>query len=228
MIVEPNIALVASLIGEPARAAMLVALLDGRSLPASELAFRARVSPQTTSSHLAKLMSGKLLAVETHGRHRYYRIANAEVAQALEAIQSIAPQRRITALLRTDEDKTLRFARTCYDHLAGKLAVELTQKLVERGVLRISGADYSVTRKGAEWLKDFGIEVEEAKQRRRAFARQCLDWSERRHHIAGALGAAILARLFELNWIARQRTGRAVRLTHTGQRELHKEFNIRL
>jgi DNA-binding transcriptional ArsR family regulator len=224
----PDITRVAALIGDQTRAAILHALLDGRALPAGELAYIARVSPQTASAHLAKLVDGNLLAMETQGRHRYYRLASPQVAHALEVLSTLSPPVQVRSLRQSQQLQEVRLARTCYDHLAGKLGVELTQQLVQRGFLVEAERDYTITADGASWLKSFGIDPQAVKQKRRAFARQCLDWSERRHHLAGTLGAAITTRLFELGWIARVPASRAVRITETGREKLAEQFGIDL
>ncbi|CAH0122400.1 MULTISPECIES: helix-turn-helix transcriptional regulator [unclassified Paenibacillus] len=222
----PNVIEVAALVGEPSRVAMMLELLGGKALPASELARAARIAPQTASSHLAKLVEGGLLVVEMSGRHRYYRLAGPDVAYALEALSAIAPQKPIRSLKEYDQSKVLRYARTCYDHIAGEVGVGLTDRLLALGMIERSGRDFVVTKQGDDRFKRFGIDVENVQKGRRHFARQCLDWSERRHHIAGSLGAAITNRLFELEWIARIPGGRAVRVTDEGIKGLADEFGL--
>ncbi|QQE79805.1 helix-turn-helix transcriptional regulator [Alicyclobacillus sp. SO9] len=225
---SPNIVAVASLIGDPSRAAMLMNLLGGKALPASELARAARIKPQTASSHLSKLVNGGLLVQESYGRHRYYRLANAEAAEALETLNAIAPEKPIQSLRESYEAKALHFARTCYDHVAGELGVALTDKMLELGLVVEVGKDFQVTARGADRIEAFGIDLKEVKKTRRHFARRCLDWSERRHHMAGALGAAIANRMFELGWIARVPAGRALRVTDEGYAGLESELEIHL
>jgi DNA-binding transcriptional ArsR family regulator len=224
----PNIVEVAALIGDPSRAAMLMCLLGGKALPASDLARAASIKPQTASSHLGKMVEGGLVVQESYGRHRYYRLANAEVGQVLEALNFIAPAKPIRSLRESDESKALHFARTCYDHIAGVVGVTLTDTFLELGFVREEGKDFVVTANGAKWFEDFGVPVMEGKNGRRHFARQCLDWSERRHHMAGILGAAVTNRLFELEWIVRIPGGRAVRVTDAGVRGLKQELGISL
>jgi DNA-binding transcriptional ArsR family regulator len=224
----PNIIEVASLIGDPSRAAMLMYLLGGKALPASELARAANVTPQTASSHLAKMVEGGLVIHESYGRHRYYRLASAEVGQALEALNVIAPSKSIRSLRDSDQSKALRFARTCYDHIAGEVGVALTDKILEIGLITEAGRDFIVTDDGAKWFRDFGIDLNGIGRGRRHFARQCLDWSERRHHMAGALGAAVTSRLFELEWIKRIPDYRAVRVTNIGFQGFEQELGISL
>lgn len=224
----PYIAEVASLIGDPARANMLSALKDERALTASELAFLARVSPPTASGHLARLTEARLVTVERQGRHRYYRLANADVADALEALMALAvagaPRYRPAAA----GDEAVRFARTCYDHLAGRLGVGLTWSLVERGYLRASDDGFALTGTGEAALRRFGIDTDALRRGRRPLARRCLDWSERRPHVGGALGAAIFARLRDLGWVRSRRNSRAVALSEGGRAGLERAFALSL
>ncbi|MGH9748161.1 MAG: ArsR/SmtB family transcription factor [Candidatus Acidiferrales bacterium] len=212
------IAAVGDLIGDPARAAILMALLDGKARTAGELAFTANVSAQSASGHLSKLLDGGLLTVRSTGRHRYYSLAGPDIANALEALGSISTLPRAGATMprpRAAEDMYL--ARACYDHLAGRVAVDLADALVTSKILRPTNhRDYQLGRSGRAWFSDLGIDVNALQHSRRAFARQCLDWTERRPHIAGALGAAICTRLFALGWVARRRGTRALRVTHRG------------
>lgn len=217
-----DLAHVARLIGEPARARMLSRLLEGRALTAGELAREARVTPQTASSHLAQLRQGGLVTMEVQGRHRYARLASAQVARALEALSVLPPPR--PSVVSTPEP--LRFARTCYDHLAGRLAVDLADALEQRQFLVVSDEAWEVTEAGARYLTRLGLDLEAVGRGRRAFARRCLDWSERRPHLAGALGAALAERLFGLKWVARQREGRGVRLTVEGRRALERDLGL--
>lgn len=221
----PNLAPLGALIGERSRATMLAELLGGRALTATELATRAGVTPATASVHLARLVGGGLLVVEPQGRHRYFRLKNRQVASALESLAVLAASPaagdspgRVPA--------ELRFARTCYDHLAGWLGVALENALVERRLLDPEGPVYRVTRKGAVWLDAFGVDVAAARQARRAFARACLDWSERRHHVAGALGRGLLDRLFERGWLARRCDERILDLTGTGRKGIARELGV--
>jgi DNA-binding transcriptional ArsR family regulator len=222
----------ASLLSDPGRAAIVMALMGDVALPAGQLAMVANVAPQTASSHLARLVAGKLLTVEQQGRHRYYRLANADVASAVEALLAITPQgngngSRLETHVPAAADG-LTFARSCYSHLAGKLAVEIAEALVRRGWL-VNGdsKQFAITRTGREWFKQIGLEFSEAEVRHARFARQCLDWTERRHHIGGQLGCAMLTRFRELKWIATVRDSRAVRLTHEGERQLAKRLGVR-
>jgi len=222
----PDLAAVAALIGDPSRAAILEALMSGESLPAGELSGRACVSPQTTSAHLNKLVKGGLVNVEPIGKRRYYKIANPCVAQAIEALCLIAPPKRIRSLKASFEADALKTSRTCYDHLAGKLGVAVTESLLDQGHLKLEENQFIVTLSGKLWFTDFGVDVELARQSRRKFAYSCLDWSERRPHLAGSLGAALAEAWFEKGWISRMPDTRAVRLTKSGQKGLKALFQV--
>ncbi|PYT67683.1 MAG: transcriptional regulator [Acidobacteria bacterium] len=227
MNIKYPIAFVAELLAEPARAGILVALLDGDALPAGELAIIAGVSAQSASGHLSKLVDGGLLRVQSEGRHRYYRIAGPEVGHALEALGTISTMPNASSLPRRPEALALRAARSCYDHLAGRVAVELRKALESSKIIAACGErDYEVGPRGGRWFEEMGIDVDLLRGGRRAFARQCLDWTERTPHLAGALGAALYLRLCELGWIAQRPKTRAVRVTHRGARELHSQFGI--
>jgi DNA-binding transcriptional ArsR family regulator len=220
----PDISAVAAAIGDASRAAMLTALMDGRALPASLLAYRAGVSPPTASAHLAKLVGAGLLTMQKEGRERCYRLAGGEVAHALEALMAVAPAREGGRVPATEPPETFRAARLCYDHLAGKLGVELLQALLERRVLQWAGSDFSPTAKGERWLRDFGIEIASVRKQRRNLARQCMDLTERRYHLAGSLGAHLTRRMFELGWFEREPEGRAVRITSAGKAGWRRAF----
>lgn len=225
---EPYIAETAALIGDPGRANILSALMGGRALTASELAHVAGVTPQTASGHLAKLLAGNLVAVERQGRHRYFRLASEKVAHALEALMLLsrdgAPRHRPTG----PKDEAMRFARTCYDHLAGQVGVAVTHGLVQRGCLVEAEEDFELTERGAEMLSGFGIELAGLRRKRRAFARRCLDWSERRAHLGGALGAALLGRMEDRGWVQRTPDSRAILLKAKGARGLRETFGVEL
>ncbi len=213
----------AALIGEPARAAMLTELLSGRALTATELATRAGVSAATASVHLARLVCGRLLSVEAQGRHRYFRLRDRSVARSLETLASLVPPPLVKEPL-----DDLRYARTCYDHLAGWLGVAVRDSLVKTRVLLPEGAEHRLTTKGEDRLRALGVDVDRAAGSRRSFARACLDWSERRPHLAGALGEALLARFLEKRWIVRRDGERAVDVTTAGRRALVRELGIEL
>jgi DNA-binding transcriptional ArsR family regulator len=219
----PDVALIAGLIGEPVRAAMLTALVGGRALPAGELAFIGNVAPQTASFHLRKLLDASLIQMERHGKHSYYRLANERVAATLESLAGLAPVRE--PLRKSPRVQELRFARSCYRHLAGILAVSLTQSLLDRNyVIADAGATFSLTDRGRQWCRDLGVNLEFARPDKPN--RACLDWTERRHHIGGSLGAALFTRLTDLRWIARKPETRAVRVTHAGIKAFEQHLGI--
>lgn len=222
---EVDIASVAALVGDPARARMLIALMDGRARTAKELAYGAGVTPQTASSHLAKLLRARLLAMERQSRHRYFRLAAPSVGHAVEALMVVSSSRpRATASARSLDG--LRLARTCYDHLAGRLGVSVTEAMVRRRFLKPAGRDFLLTAPGVRFLGRLGVDVEETRRERRAFARQCLDWSERRAHLAGALGAAVARRCVDLHWVHLVAEERTLTLTPQGLRGLRTWFGI--
>lgn len=223
---DADIAPTAALLGDRARSAMLWALNDGRVLPACDLALHARVTPQTASFHLARLVDGGLLAVEKHGRHRYYRLARPEVARLLEALATVAAPAPARSHREGQAAQAIRFARSCYDHLAGRVGVALAAALVARKCLRLRGADFEVTPQGLRFFSRLGIDAPAARSARRAYARACLDWSERRPHLAGALGAALLERLMALQWLERVPHGRALRLRARGRQGLADRFGV--
>jgi DNA-binding transcriptional ArsR family regulator len=228
MNVKKDLADIAALIGEPTRIVMLWSLVGGQARPASELAFYANVSAQNASAHLARLVEAGLLAVEARGRHRYYRLAGAEVAHVIEALAALAPSAREMAGLGPRQTPDLKYARTCYDHLAGRVAVEICAALKDKGYLSPAGADFEVTGKGEKLFHDLGMEIGELRQQRRAFARQCPDWSERRPHLAGALGASLLEQMFRRGWIARVRSSRIVRMTAKGREDIYELLQLNL
>jgi DNA-binding transcriptional ArsR family regulator len=224
---EPYFAGVAALMGDPARANIIAALMDGRALTAKELALIAGVSPPTASGHLGKLVDGGLLQVIAQGRYRYYRLASALVASAVEAIMALSgtPETRPRRVVSPASER-LRAARTCYDHLAGRLGVALMDRFLGEGHLQPSGADFRVTRRGDAFFGGVGIDLDAVSRQRRSVARPCLDWSERRPHLAGALGAALAERCFALGWIERARDNRSVAITRPGERGLAATFGL--
>ena len=219
---------VAALIGDPARANMLTCLMDGRSLTAGELAYAARVTPQTASGHLTKLVDAGVLApARRQGRHRYHRLASLQVAAMLESIMVVAGTAPPGPRLSTWRGgEALRSARTCYDHLAGRLGVRIADALQASGHLTLNEDGGEVTASGMAFLRSFGVDVDA--RRGRPFCRPCLDWSERRHHVAGRVGAALACRCFDLGWVARLSGGRAVSVTEDGRQGFSEHFGITL
>jgi DNA-binding transcriptional ArsR family regulator len=219
---------VAALVGDPARANILCALLDGRALTAGELAFAAGVSPQTTSGHLAKLHDARLIDLCKQGRHRYYRLTGSHVAQMLESIMTVALTGPPRFQPRSKIDDQIRHARTCYDHFAGQLGVGIADYLIARDHVILGNEAGEVTEAGAAFLMRLGVDLSTARAKRRVFCRPCVDWTERRPHIGGAVGAALAARCFELKWVERVRDGRALTITPAGRRGLMEEFELAL
>ncbi len=217
---------ITSLLGEPARATMLWSLLDGKALTATELAICAEISSQSASMHLAKLVQADILRVESQGRHRYYRLARPEVAYVVEALASLVPEGKKGKETAVPPANGIRYCRTCYDHLAGKVAVEITGQLLKREILIASADQFTVSQQGWQWLNALGIENAQMKNQRRKLARQCLDWSERKHHVAGALGAALLNKWLELGWVKRQKNSRAAIITADGQKGLYRLLQL--
>jgi DNA-binding transcriptional ArsR family regulator len=240
---DTDIAAVASVLADPGRAKMLLALGDGRALAASTLAAEAGVAASTASAHLAKLVEARLLDVERHGRHRYYRMAGPQVGELLEALARLAPAAPVRSLREGTRAHAVRSARTCYDHLAGQLGTAIMAALIDQGILaggdgtfdpatprrdRLSSpgwdCDYRLTAAGRTWIDDFGITLNPG--RRRPLIRYCVDWSEQRHHLAGALGAALLTRLADLGWVRRSATSRAIHVTDDGRSGLADAFGV--
>ena len=212
----PDIARVAALIGDPARANMLSALMDGRALTAGELAEVAGVGKSAASQHLARLEQGALVRPSRQGRHRYYALAGADVAEVLEALMGLAQQTGATRVRTGPREPELRRARVCYDHLAGEQGVKLYDSLTARGFLKVRDDDIRVTDAGHAFFAEFGIDSRGLSGGRRRLCRPCLDWSMRRDHLAGSLGAAIWDRMQELKWAARVPDSRVVRFTGLG------------
>ena len=222
---EPDIAAIAALIGEPARAKLLMALMGGQALTATELANAGGVTKQTASSHLRRLCDARLLAVEAQGRHRYFRLADRAVAQLLESLFDVSARLAVPPPCVGPRDPALRRARVCYDHLAGDLAVELFEQVAQRCFVEPQQG-LQLNARGARFFRDFGIDVDVLSAQKRPLCRTCLDWSARRHHLAGSLGAALLDRFFALGWARRARRSRAVLFTAQGEFELRRQFRL--
>jgi len=201
-------------------------LLDGRALTAGELAYAARVTPQTASTHLARLTEAGLLSQKREGRHRYFRLASPSIVEMLDGIVAVALGNRPRHRPLSRQARELSAARICYDHLAGRLAVELTEFFTAREYLVIAEEGAEVTEAGARFLSTFGIDLSALSRARRRFCRLCLDWTERRPHLAGALGAALTQRCFDLSWTERMKQSRAVIVTASGKRGFLETFGI--
>jgi DNA-binding transcriptional ArsR family regulator len=222
-----DMAAIAALVGDPARANILTALLDGRALTASELAYAAHVTPQTASGHLGKLAAAQLIVAAQQGRHRYFRLAGRHVAAMIEsitAVAAIAPPRLRPIRI----DDTMRQARMCYDHIAGRLGVTLAEALREQNHVEFADDGGLVTPAGEAFFAKLGVDLSASRSSRRVFCRPCIDWSERRAHLAGAVGAALAARLMDLRWIARKRDSRALSITPIGWSQIERTFGCSL
>jgi DNA-binding transcriptional ArsR family regulator len=225
----PDIAMVASLVGDPARSNMLTALMTGRALTASELAHQAGITPQTASSHLAKLEAGGLIEPEKQGRHRYYHLTGPDVAAVLEGLESLAARAGHMRVRTGPKDPALRRARVCYDHLAGDLGVQMLDSMRKQRLVRQSKQAIELTAEGKRFMaKALQIDADMLAHPRRPVCKACLDWSERRHHLAGTLGAALMTRFTELKWAARDATpgSRVVNFSRNGERRFAALFGI--
>jgi DNA-binding transcriptional ArsR family regulator len=223
----PDIAMVAALVGDPARANMLTALMTGRALTATELAHEGGITPQTASSHLAKLEAGGLIEQEKQGRHRYYRLSDPDVAGVLEGLEGLAARAGHMRVRTGPKDPALRRARVCYDHLAGDLGVQMLDSMKKQKLIRQRKQDIELTPEGERFLaRSLQISADSLAHPRRPLCKACLDWSERRHHLAGTLGAAIMTRLTELKWAARDAApgSRVVNFTRNGEKRFAALF----
>ncbi len=221
-----NMVAAATLIGDHARAKMLTALMGGRALTATELAGAAGITKQTGSTHLRKLLDARFVAMEAHGRHRYFRIADEEVAQLLEELMSFSARSSDRTYAAGPKDPALRKARVCYDHLAGELGVLLYTSLFQRHAFDFDGATIALSPAGERLIADFGIDAHVVRSQKRPPCRVCTDWSERRHHLAGAVGAALLARVLERGWAVRDKSSRAIHFRPNGERAFRGYFHL--
>ena len=228
---------IAALIAEPVRARVMWTLLDGKAYTASELAAATETSPQNISMHLAKLVKADLLTVEVQGRHRYYTFSRQEVAYAIEAMAGLVPADPSAAkqvsgppgkpVRRVLPSPEITYCRTCYDHLAGRLGVEITQSLVRQNIIEYAGREFIVTNKGDEWFGVRGIDCTALRVQRRSFARPCLDWTERVHHLSGSLGAALLQMMKSEDWVRSKNHSREIMITGKGSKHLYDTFKIK-
>jgi DNA-binding transcriptional ArsR family regulator len=225
---DADIASVAAVIGDRTRARFLRELLGGEGRCASELAGAAGVSRATASFHLGRLLAANLVEVRAHGRHRSYHLAGPQVAQAIESLQRIAPRQTVRSLRAASTAHALNYARFCYDHLAGRLAIELVDAMTTAGLLIPAEDQFELTEQGISWFTDLGIDICALRAARRSFARACLDWSERRPHLAGAIGAALAGRFLEVGWIERTAHSRAVTPTPAGRVQLRQTLGIEI
>ena len=222
----PSIVRIAALIGDHARAEILTALMTGQALTAIELAAVAGVTKQTISSHVAKLLDAKLISVTNQGRHRYFRLADDDVAHLLESLMGVAYRTGAVRVRSSPREPALRKARVCYDHLAGELGVLIFDSLKKQRLLKSVEDKPELTQRGQQYCQEFGINIQALARERRPLCRACLDWSARRYHLAGALGAAVLRRCLDLRWARREKGSRVVSFSATGEKALREQFGI--
>jgi DNA-binding transcriptional ArsR family regulator len=222
----PNIVGIAALIGDHARAEILTALMTGQALTPTELAQVAGVTKQTVSTHLAKLVDARLLAMESQGRHRYFRLADRDVAHLLESLMGVAYRAGAVRVRSSPREPALRKARVCYDHLAGELGVRVFDSLEQRRFLQSGTDGPELTPQGRQFFLKIGIDVEALARQRRTLCRACLDWSMRRNHLAGAVGAAVLNRCLDLDWARRTKGSRVVSFTAGGEKAFRERFSL--
>jgi DNA-binding transcriptional ArsR family regulator len=216
----------AALVGDPTRATILWTLLDGKALTATELAIAADTTPQNISMHLNKLLQADLLSAEQQGRHRYYRFSRKDIAYAIEAIAALVPASATKHKDQAEITPAIKYCRTCYDHLAGKIGVAICDSLVHQKIVIEQQKEFSLSKKGEKWFAGFDIDASDLKKQRRSFIRPCLDWSERRYHIAGSLASSLLDTMLAADWIRRTRNSRAIVITASGEKEMEKHFKI--
>jgi DNA-binding transcriptional ArsR family regulator len=223
---ETELIRITSLIGDPVRTTILWTLLDGKAYTTTELSICSNTSLQNICVHLHKLVEADLLQVESQGRHRYYRLANQDVAYAIEAIGNLVPERATKKTLTGPVDDDVRYCRICYDHLAGETGVRLTDHLFSQKIIELRKKSYLVTSKGNKFFAELGIEIDKLKAQRRLFAQACLDWSERKYHLAGSLGASLLDTMIGNDWIRRKKDSRAFIITGKGKQELYRKMKF--
>lgn len=221
---EPDVSRVARTIGDRTRMRMLMLLMEGRALTAKELAHGTRIGPATGTAHLRRLLADGLVAVTAQGRHKYFRLASPEVARCVESLLAVAPRVVPAAAARV---QPIHEARFCYDHLAGRLGTQITEGLLRRGVLRREGRNFAVAKKGERWFERLGVDLAAVASSRRGLAFACLDWSERKDHLGGALGAALAQRMLEARWVKRKAETRIALVTAAGQEALAEYFDLR-
>jgi len=222
---EDQFSEVASLIGDPVRAKILWALMDKRAYTATELAVYANTTPQNISMHLQKLIKADMLTMESQGRHKYYNYSRPEIPYAIEAIANLVPKPDAKTI-KIPEEQPIRYCRSCYDHLAGKVGVLLTEALVDQNYLTKKQDSYELSEDGQKWFLKLGIDPERLKNQKRHFAKPCLDWSERKHHLAGALGAALLTHMLANGWLRRIEGSRSILVTGKGKKGLLEYLRI--
>jgi DNA-binding transcriptional ArsR family regulator len=228
MLADADLAAVGRALGDTHRARFVLALLGGEELPAGELASRAAISSSLTSAHLAKLLQSGLVSARKQGRQRYYRLASPQIARAVEALLTVAPPATASGLTEATRGKALRRARTCYDHVAGQLGVALVDAFEQDELVSPSESGWSLTVHGQRRLGLLGLDAGALGQGRRPLLRPCQDWTERRPHMAGALGQALASRLLDLRWVLRAPSSRALLITPLGEQRLLAEFAVKV
>lgn len=221
-----NIAHIANLIGDPSRAKMLVALMSGRALTATELALDAEVTSQTASSHLKKLLACHLITLEKQGRHKYFRLATPQVAELLDSLITVSSTQQQSTIHTGPRDSQMRFARICYDHLAGELSVSLFNSLLDQELISIDQCHPVLTDVGINFFYTKGVDIQQLLKAKRPLCKTCLDWSERRHHLAGSLGKWILMDIIEKGWAKQDLDSRVIRFSETGLKRFKSSYNI--
>lgn len=219
---------VASLIGDPVRATILWTLLDGKAFTATELSIAADTSPQNISMHLNKLVQSQLLCVESQGRHKYYRYAGKEIAYAVEALANLIPFDNSKPKSINENISPVKYCRSCYDHLAGKIGVAVADSLLKQKIIINNNNAFELSKKGEKWFNDLEIIVDDLKYQRRSFLRPCLDWSERRYHIAGSLAASLFDKMLASGWLRKTKNSRAIIITGEGQKKMYEHFKLRI
>jgi len=219
---------IASLIGDPTRATIMWTLLDGKAFTATELAITADTSAQNISMHLNKLVQAGLLSAESQGRHKYYKFSRKEIAYAIEAMANLIPQSAGKSNHLANDLSAIKYCRTCYDHLAGKVGVLITDSLLKQKIIVDSKNTFEVSDKGQKWFYNLGISIDDLKQQRRSFLRPCLDWSERRNHMAGSLAATLLDKMLSSDWLRKIKNSREIIITAKGQKKLAEYFTLSL
>lgn len=223
---EPNIAYIANLIGDKARSKMLTSLMSGKALTATELSIEAEITPQTASSHLTKLVEGELLIVRKQGRHKYFQLKNIQVAELIEQMLNISSTVSNSKVSTGPRNERLRVARICYDHLAGELAVKLFDNLVNKGLVIENATDLTLTKTGLKFFDDLGVDFDSFKKSTRPVCKSCLDWSERRSHLAGSLGQWILNDIMNRNWAYQDLDSRIIQFTPKGMNAFAKRYSL--
>ena len=225
---EKDFSEIAALFGDKSRAIMLWNLLDGRAYTATELATCASISSQSASNHLSKFLQKKILTVEKQGRHRYYRLSSPEVAQVIESMAGLLSMQTGYKTIKRPKISAFTYARTCYKHLAGEVGVKITEAMILHKIITIAEKDFELTKKGKKWFIDFGISIDSLQNLKRSFSHKCLDWSERKHHLAGALGDALLERMLKKDWFRKHKNTRELVLTAKGKKEIQQLLNVNL